>query len=64
MKKNFYTKKNKIYVDKNINKKEYFELIFNYLKNKKSKLDILDVGCASGDFLYLLSKIKNFLYLE
>lgn len=60
MKKNFYTKKNKIYLDKNINKKEYFELIFNYLKNKKSKLDILDVGCASGDFLYLLSKNKKF----
>ena len=61
MKKNFYPKKDKTYFNNKINKKEYFKLIFNYLDNKKSKLDILDVGCASGDFLYLFSKDKKFV---
>jgi len=60
MKKNTYPKTNKTYIDKKIKIKEYFKLIINYLKNYKNKINLVDVGCASGDFLNLLSKNKNF----
>ncbi len=60
MKKNIYQKKNKNYLKKKIQNKEYFKKISNYLKKYKKKLDIIDVGCASGDFLKNISKRKNF----
>ena len=58
MKKNLYLKKNKVYLSNKTNNKEYFKIIINYLKRYKSNLSILDVGCASGEFLRLLSKKK------
>ena len=60
MKKNTYPKKNKTYLDKKIKIKEYFKLTINCLKNYKNKVNLVDVGCASGDFLNFLSKKKNF----
>ena len=51
---NIYPKTNKTYLNKKIIVKEYFKIIIKYLKNKK-KLSLIDVGCASGDFLSLLS---------
>jgi 2-polyprenyl-3-methyl-5-hydroxy-6-metoxy-1,4-benzoquinol methylase len=60
MKKNFYAKKDKVYLSNKINNKEYFNIIINYFKRYKGNLSLLDAGCASGDFLHLLSKKKNF----
>ena len=60
MKKNLYLKKDKVYLTNKTNNKEYFKIIINYLKPYKSNLSLLDVGCASGDFLSLLSKNKKF----
>ena len=60
MKKNLYLKKDKVYLTNKTNNKEYFKIIINYLKRYKSNLSLLDVGCASGDFLSLLSKKKKF----
>jgi 2-polyprenyl-3-methyl-5-hydroxy-6-metoxy-1,4-benzoquinol methylase len=60
MKKNKYLKIDKTYLNKKIVKKEYFKKIINYLQNKyKNNVSLIDVGCASGDFLYSLTK-KNF----
>lgn len=61
MKKNLYLKKNKVYCSNTANNKEYFRLIINYLERYKSNISLLDVGCASGDFLSLLSKKKNLI---
>ena len=56
---NIYPKTNKTYLNKKIIVKEYFKIIIKYLKNKK-KLSLIDVGCASGDFLSLLSIYNKF----
>ena len=55
MKKNLYLKKDKVYLINKINNKEYFKIIINYLNRYKNNFSLLDVGCASGDFLSLLS---------
>ncbi|NJM80464.1 MAG: class I SAM-dependent methyltransferase [Flavobacterium sp.] len=34
-------------------------MIFNYLKNKKESLQILDIGCGNGWFSHMLSQIEN-----
>ena len=60
MKKNIYQKNNKTYLKKKVQDKEYFKDITKYLKKYKTQLDLIDVGCASGDFLKNLSKQKNF----
>lgn len=62
MRKNLYPKKDKVYLSKKVKvfDKEYFKIIINYLKCYKSNLRLLDVGCASGDFLSLLSKKTKF----
>ena len=60
MNRNIYSKKDKVYINKKTNNKEYFKLIINYLKKYKTKVSLLDVACASGDFLNLLKKKKNF----
>ena len=58
MKKNKYLKIDKTYLNKKIVKKEYFKKIINYLQNKyKNNVSLIDVGCASGDFLYSLTKV-------
>ena len=56
---NIYPKTNKTYLNKKIIVKEYFKIIIKYLKNKK-KLSLIYVGCASGDFLSLLSIYNKF----
>ncbi len=60
MKKNKYLKVDKTYLNKKIVKKEYFKKIINYLKKYENNISLIDVGCASGDFLSLLSKKKKF----
>ncbi len=59
MKKNLYPKLNKTYLSNKVQVKEYFTIIINYLEKYTSKINLIDIGCASGDFLNLLSK-KNF----
>tara|TARA_B100000900_G_scaffold296936_1_gene255497 strand:- start:1 stop:186 length:186 start_codon:yes stop_codon:yes gene_type:complete len=61
MKKNKYLKVDKTYLNKKIVKKEYFKKIINYLKKYENNISLIDVGCASGDFLSLLSKKKNLI---
>ena len=58
MKRNLYPKINKTYLTKKVKVKEYFKLIINYLENYKNEVNLIDIGCASGDFLNLLSKKK------
>lgn len=60
MKKNKYLKIDKTYLNKKVVNKEYFKKIINYLNKYKNNVSLIDVGCASGDFLNLLSKKKNF----
>jgi len=60
MKKNIYPKIDKTYLNKKNKTKEYFKIILNYLKKKNNKIDLIDIGCASGDFLKLVSDKKNF----
>lgn len=60
MKNNFYPKVDKTYLNKKNKTKEYFKIIINYLKKKKEKIDLIDIGCASGDFLKLIPNSKNF----
>lgn len=43
------------------NTKEYFKIIYKSLKTKK-KNSLLDIGCASGDFLKLFEKVNFDLY--
>ena len=49
--------------NKTIIKKDYYNLINSFIKVKKIK-NILDIGCASGDFAYYLSKKINYLGLD
>ena len=49
--------------NKKIIKKDYYNLINSFIKVKKIKT-ILDIGCASGDFAYYLSKKINYLGLD
>lgn len=49
--------------NKTIIKKDYYNLINSFIKVKKIKT-ILDIGCASGDFAYYLSKKINYLGLD
>ena len=61
MKKNIYKNNNPIYLKKQKQVKEYFKKIFLLIKKhkKKGKISIIDIGCASGEFLkFLQSKIK------
>ena len=60
MNRNLYSKKDKVYLNKRTKTKEYFKLITEYLHKYKSEVSLLDVACASGDFLNLLKKKKNF----
>lgn len=60
MKSNIYPKTNKTYLKKKVNIKEYFKIVIKYLDRFKENLDLVDVGCASGDFLKLLSDKKKF----
>ena len=54
IKKEKYSKADKKYLSKNIQKKEYFEIIKKIIINDiKKSGSILDFGCASGDFLTL-----------
>lgn len=49
-----YSKVDKKYLTKNIQKKKYFETIKKIIiKDKKKNGSILDFGCATGDFLTL-----------
>ena len=61
MKKNIYKLNNNIYLKEKKKVKEYFKKIYLLIKknNKNKKISIVDVGCASGDFLsFLKSRIK------
>jgi len=49
--------------NKKIIKKDYYNLINNFIKTKKVKR-VLDIGCASGDFAYYLPKKINYLGLD
>tara|TARA_Y100000389_G_scaffold204942_1_gene261059 strand:- start:2426 stop:3127 length:702 start_codon:yes stop_codon:yes gene_type:complete len=60
MNRNLYSKKDKVYLNKKAKTKEYFKLITEYLYKYKSEVSLLDVACASGDFLSLFKKKKNF----
>ena len=60
MKKNLYPKVDKTYLTKKAKPKEYFKLIVNYLKKYKKEASLLDIGCASGDFLKMLSNEKQY----
>ena len=60
MKSNIYPKTNNTYLKKKVNTKEYFKIIIKYLIKYKEDLNLVDIGCASGDFLKLLSNKKNF----
>jgi ubiquinone/menaquinone biosynthesis C-methylase UbiE len=54
IKKEKYPKVDKKYLTKNIQKKQYFETIKKIIINDKKKSgSIMDIGCASGDFLTL-----------
>jgi ubiquinone/menaquinone biosynthesis C-methylase UbiE len=54
IKKEKYPKVDKKYLTKNIQKKQYFETIKKIIINdKKKSASIMDIGCASGDFLNL-----------
>ena len=60
MKKALYLKVDKTYLTKKAKPKEYFKLIVNYLKKYKKEASLLDIGCASGDFLKMLSNEKQY----
>ena len=60
MKLNIYPKTNNTYLKKKVNTKEYFKIIIKYLTKYKEDLHLADIGCASGDFLKILSNKKNF----
>lgn len=62
IKKNKYTKDNTTYLKKKIIIKDYFKEIKKILSReyKNKKISLVDVGCASGDFLYFIKSIKNF----
>ena len=54
MKKNVYPKLNKTYINNKIQVKEYFILINHYLRKYSNKISLIDIGCASGDFIFTL----------
>ena len=58
-----YLKNNKTYLNKKIFVKEYFKEINKMIPNKKG-IKLLDVACASGDFIYYLNRSKNNLTLS
>lgn len=60
MRKNFYPKIDKTYLTKKAKSKEYFKIIHSYLKKYKKSLSLIDIACASGDFLKIISKEKQF----
>lgn len=62
IKKNQYIKNNPKYLKRNVVIKDYFKEIKKILlkKYQNKKISLIDVACASGDFLYYLKKIKNF----
>lgn len=62
IKKNQYIKNNTTYLKKKIIIKDYFKEIKKILlkEYKNKKISLVDVACASGDFLYFLKSIKNF----
>lgn len=60
MKKNFYPRVDRVYLKKKAVQKEYFKLIIKHLDNYKGPINLIDVACASGDFLSLLSEKKKF----
>ena len=62
IKKNQYLKNNSKYLKKNIVVKDYFKEIKKILMQeyKNKKISLIDVACASGDFLYFIKSIKNF----
>lgn len=54
----------KFYLDEARRKKEYFKILYNYIRtdteNQKVS-DLLDIGCATGDFLfYAKDELPNF----
>ena len=59
-KKNQYIKNNKVYLKKEILIKDYFiEIKKIILKKKIKKKFVIDVACASGDFISYLGKNHN-----
>lgn len=60
MKSDIYPKVNNTYLKKKVNDKEYFKIIIEYLNKYKEDLHLVDIGCASGDFLKILSNKKKF----
>ena len=56
-KKNLYIKNNKVYLKKKTSIKDYFIEIKKIIeKNKIKKKLVIDVACASGDFISYLRK--------
>ena len=62
-KKNNYIKNNKTYLNKKIFIKEYFKKIEKIIPNK-NRLELIDIACASGDFIYYLNKTKKNIVLS
>lgn len=62
IKKNQYIKNNTTYLKKKIIIKDYFKEIKKILlkKYKNKEISLVDVACASGDFLYFLKSNKKF----
>ena len=65
-KNSFYKKNDPIYSDNNDfdQPKEYFKIITKLIKKRfhNSKIKIIDVGCASGAFLFYVNKYLNLDY--
>lgn len=57
-----YIKNNKTYLNKKTFIKEYFKEINKIIPNKKG-INLLDVACASGDFIYYLNREKKNIFL-
>lgn len=62
IKKNQYIKDNTTYLKRKIIVKDYFKEIKKILlkEYRNKEISLVDVACASGDFLYFLKSNKNF----
>ena len=56
-----YIKNNKTYLNKKTFIKEYFKEINKIIPNKKG-INLLEVACASGDFIYNLNREQKYFY--